>query len=257
MWWIMNDQGMGLKVAQDITRIPTGIDGLDNNLHGGLPQGSITLVSGTPGTGKTIVCFQYLYSGLQNGEKCMFLASDERVENLLRQAKELGFDFQPYIDQGQLTFTFLELEHGNVHKDIEQQIRTGNYQRVVLDSLTPVSEMPVWVVNKGNEIIPSQESFTNAAYPLGSVEATRIHVRRLMSILSNNLTTTLVTSEIPEGARSLSRDSVSEFLADGILLLDLDTTMDRRKLTIRKMRGTRHSLKPHDIQINFGGIQFL
>jgi circadian clock protein KaiC len=253
----MNDHGMGLKVAQDILRIPTGIEGLDKNLLGGLPQGSITLISGTPGTGKTIVCFQYIYSGLQHGEKCMFLASDERVENLLRQAKELGFDFQHYIDQGQLTFKFLELEHGNVHKEIEEEIRTGNYHRVVLDSLTPVSEMPVWIVNKGNEIIPSQESFTNAAYPLGSVEATRIHVRRLMSILSNNMTTTLVTSEIPEGSRSLSRDSVSEFLADGIILLDLDITMDRRKLTIRKMRGTRHSLKPHDIQINFGGIQLL
>ena len=253
----MDDHGMGLKVAQDIERIQTGIDGLDTNLHGGLPQGSITLVSGTPGTGKTIVCFQYLYTGLQQGEKCMFLASDERVENLLRQAKELGFNFQPYIDQGQLIFKFLNLEHGDIHREIEEQIRTGDYQRVVLDSLTPVSEVPVWVVNKGNEIIPAQESFSNTAYPLGSVEATRVHVRRLMSILSNNITTTLVTSEIPEGARSLSRDSVSEFLADGILLLDLDTTMDRRKLTIRKMRGTRHSLKPHDIQISFGGIQFL
>ena len=253
----MDDHGMGLKVAQDIERIQTGINGLDTNLHGGLPQGSITLVSGTPGTGKTIVCFQYLHTGLQQGEKCMFLASDERVENLLRQAKELGFDFQPYINQGQLTFKFLNLEHGDIHREIEEQIRTGNYQRLVLDSLTPVSEVPIWVVNKGNEIIPAKESFTNTAYPLGSVESTRVHVRRLMSILSNNITTTLVTSEIPEGTRSLSRDSVSEFLADGILLLDIDTTMDRRKLTIRKMRETRHTLKPHDIQISFGGIQFL
>jgi circadian clock protein KaiC len=253
----MEDHGMGLKVSQQIERIPTGIEGLDTNLHGGLPQGSITLVSGTPGTGKTIVCFQYIFTGLKQNEKCLYLASDERVGNLLRQAKELGFDFQPYIEEGLLTFKYLDLDRGDIHRDIEEDVRTGGYQRVVLDSLTPVSEMPVWMVNKGSEIIPSKDAFTSSSFPLGSLEATRIHVRRLMSILSNDMTTTLVTSEIPEGSRTLSRDSISEFLADGILILDLDTTMDRRKLTVRKMRGTRHSLKPRDIQIGFGGIKLL
>ena len=78
-----------------------------------------------------------------------------------------------------------------------------------------------------------------------------------MSILEEDDCTTLVTSEIPEGSRSLSRDSISEFLVDGILLLDLDSTMDRRKLTIRKMRGTKHTLKPQDVEINEGGIRLL
>ena len=55
----------------------------------------------------------------------------------------------------------------------------------------------------------------------------------------------------------MSRDSISEFLVDGILVLDLDTTMDRRKLTIRKMRGTKHTLKPHEIGIGKQGISLL
>ena len=253
----MEDLGMGLKVAHEINRITTGIEGLDTQLNGGLPQGSITLISGTPGTGKTIVCFQYLYSGLQKNEKCLYLASDERVNNLIRQAKELGFNFQSFIEEGLLTFKFLDLDRGDIHREIEEEIRTGNFQRIVLDSLTPVSEMPVWMANKGSEIIPTKDATTTSAFPLGSLEATRIHVRRLLNILSNDFTTTVVTSEIPEGSRTLSRDSVSEFLVDGIILLDLDTTMDRRKITIRKMRGTRHSLKPHDMQIGFGGIKLL
>ena len=78
-----------------------------------------------------------------------------------------------------------------------------------------------------------------------------------MSILEEDDCTTLVTSEIPEGSRCLSRDSISEFLVDGILLLDLDSTMDRRKLTIRKMRSTKHTLKPQDISIDEGGIVLL
>ena len=78
-----------------------------------------------------------------------------------------------------------------------------------------------------------------------------------MAILKEEKCTTLLTTEIPEGSRELSRDSVSEFLVDGIIVLGLDITMDRRKLTIRKMRGTKHTLKPMDVMITQGGIKLL
>ena len=248
---------MEIKHTMKGKRVTTGIDGLDGLLTGGLPQGSVTLVSGTPGTGKTIVCFQYIEAGLKNGERCLYLTSDERIENLIFQANELGFDFQSFIDNNQLKFLYLDLEKRDIHKEMDDEIKTGEYTRVVLDSLTPLSEIPVWLVNKGNEIIPSELPSDRNTFPIESIQATRTHVRRLMSILEEDDCTTLVTSEIPEGSRSLSRDSISEFLVDGILLLDLDSTMDRRKLTIRKMRGTKHTLKPQDIKISEGGIILL
>jgi len=251
----MDHFGMESKQQVVKERINTGIEGLDALLLGGFPKGSITLVSGTPGTGKSIVCFQYINAGLQKGEKCLYLTSDERVSNLIYQASELGFNFQYYIDNGQLTFLYLDLEKRDVHKEMADEITTGNYTRVVLDSLTPLSEIPVWLVNRGNEIIPSDLSSERNTYPVNSIQATRKHIRRIISILEDDECTTLVTSEIPEGSRCLSRDSISEFLVDGILILDLDSAMDRRKLTIRKMRGTRHTLKPQDIFINQGGIQ--
>ncbi len=246
---------MGSRQMIKDKRISTGINGLDELIMGGFPQGSITLISGTPGAGKTIVCFQYIEAGLKNGEKCMYLTSDERISNLIHQAKELGFNFQSFVDNGQLKFLYLDLERRDIHKEMDDEIRTGGYTRVVLDSLTPLSEIPVWLVNKGNEIIPSEVPSDRNTFPINSIQATRTHVRRLLSILEEDDCTTLVTSEIPEGSRCLSRDSVSEFLVDGILLLDLDLTMDRRKLTIRKMRGTKHTLKPQDIEIHDGGIR--
>ncbi|MCK5459283.1 MAG: hypothetical protein KAI20_05280 [Thermoplasmatales archaeon] len=253
----MDSFGMEIKHTMKDKRITTGIYGLDGLLMGGFPQGSVTLVSGTPGTGKTIVCFQYIDEGLKNGEKCLYLTSDERINNLIYQAKELGFDFQSAVDNGQLKFMYLDLEKRDIHKEMDDEIKTGGYTRVVLDSLTPISEIPVWLVNKGNEIIPSEIPSDRNTFPIDSVQAIRTHVRRLMSILEEDDCTTLVTSEIPEGSRCLSRDSISEFLVDGILLLDLDSTMDRRKLTIRKMRGTKHTLKPRDIEISEGGIRLL
>lgn len=250
------DEGGMSAVREYSDRINTGIERLDELLSGGLPQNSITLVSGTPGSGKTIMCFHYIAEGLKNGEKCLFLASDERIDSIINQARELGFDFQPAIDSGQLKFMYLDLEQNNIHKEMEREIKEGDYRRVALDSLAPVAEVPVWVSGI-HEIIPSQRSEMTKGYPAGSIPATRVHIRRILSILNKKNCTSMITSEVPEGSRSLSRDTISEFLVDGILLLDLDMTMDRRKLTIRKMRATKHTLKPHDIAIAEGGIQFL
>ena len=62
-----------LSDVQKTDRISTGIVKLDELLSGGYPKGRIILVSGTPGTGKTIVCFHYINAGIQNGEKCLYL----------------------------------------------------------------------------------------------------------------------------------------------------------------------------------------
>ncbi|MBE3120966.1 MAG: hypothetical protein IMZ58_02015 [Thermoplasmata archaeon] len=254
----MEKFGMELHVSTEDKRVGTGIEGLDGLLQGGYPQGSVTLVAGTPGTGKTIVCFQYINAGVKNGEKCLFLTSDERIYNLVSQAKKFGFDFDAAMQSGQLKFMYLDLEKRTVHKEMEAEIRIGKYSRVVLDSLTPLSEMPVWMVSRGSEIIPPEDTVMSAPIPIDSIQATRMHVRRLLRILEEDDCTALVTSEITEGSRNLSRDSVSEFLVDGILVLDLDPSMDRRKLTVRKMRGTKHTLKPRDIEINSkGGIRVL
>jgi circadian clock protein KaiC len=257
MWKRMDEPGMGIKLDARDSRLSTGINGLDDLLKGGFPNGSITLVSGTPGTGKTIVCFQYIEAGIKNGENCLYLTSDEPVTNLLNDARKLGFNFQSAVDNEQLKFIFLDLDRQNIHKEIEDEITTGKYDRVVVDSLSPLTETPVWMVNNGKEVVPSANSMTTTTYPIDSIQATRVHLRRLIGILKEDKCTSMVTTEIPEGSRDLSRDSISEFLVDGILVLDLDTTMDRRKLTIRKMRGTKHTLKPQDIEIGEGGINLL
>jgi KaiC/GvpD/RAD55 family RecA-like ATPase len=255
---MMEKAGLDFHLSTEEKRVGSGIDGLDGLLQGGYPKGSVILIAGTPGTGKTIACFQYIDEGLKNGEKCLFLTSDQRIHNLVRQAKKFGFDFEAPMKNGLMTFKYLDLEKRTIHKEMEQEIQMGKYSRVVLDSLTPLSEVPIWVVNRGTEIIPSEDSFNNSPYPIESVQATRMHVRRLLGILEEDDCTALVTSEISEGSRELSRDSISEFLVDGILVLDLDSSMDRRKLTIRKMRETKHTLKPRDIEINSkGGIKIL
>ncbi len=238
-------------------RIPTGLGRLDELLAGGLPEETITLVSGTPGSGKTIMCFHYIAEGIRNGEKCLFLSSDERIEHIVRQSEELGFNFDNAVSRGLLKFKYLDLDKSTVHDEMEKEIKNGNFRRVVLDSLTPLSEVPVWMRRDYQEIIPTSGDAKTTKFDVDSTPALRMHIRRIIGILSRENCTAMLTSEVPEGSRSLSRDSISEFMVDGIILMDLDTTMDRRKLTIRKMRATRHTLKPQDITITEGGIKFL
>jgi circadian clock protein KaiC len=249
-------QNFSILNNESSLRVQTGIEKLDELLSGGLPINSTTLVSGTPGSGKSILCFHYLWEGLKNGEKCLYLTSDERVDNIIKQSKKLGFDFKQWITKDKIKFMYLDIDKSSIYKEIEQEIKIGKYSRVVLDSLTPVTEVPVWVTEV-HEINPSESAIDINKYPAGSIPATRMHIRRIMNLLSKDNCTAMVTSEVLEGSRNLSRDTISEFIVDGIILLDLDPTMDRRKLTIRKMRATKHTLKPQNITIGEGGIKFV
>jgi len=236
-------------------RVKSGVEGLDSIIEGGIPKNSITLVSGPPGSGKSIFCFQFIYTGVQNGEKCLFLTLDKKVEGLLTLAKELEFDFQPFIEKKFIKFLYLDLNKKFVYEVITNEVLSGDYDRVVLDSITPLAEMPI--VTTRPELVSDaslidEEDFSKR----DTISIKRFHIRFVMTALETAKCTAVVTSELPLNSPHLSRDSISEFLADAVILLNFDPSMDRRKLTVMKMRGTKHTLKPHDIEIGKDGIKF-
>ena len=237
-------------------RVKTGIEGLDNIIQGGLPKNSITLVSGPPGSGKSILCFQFLYDGIEKGEKCLFLTLDKKTEGILVQAEDLGFDFKPAMEKKLVKFLFLNINKKLVYETMTNEILSGQYKRVVLDSITPLSEMPIYLKNA--EFQNDISIITPEEFPPGSnVPIRRLHLRYILNALETAESTSVVTSELPVGSSLFSRDGISEFLADGVIVLSFDPTMDRRKLSVMKMRNTRHTLKPQDIMIAEGGIKFV
>lgn len=238
-------------------RIKTGVNGLDTIIDGGLPKESITLVSGPPGGGKSIFCFQFLYEGVKNGEKCLFLTLDKKVDGLLVQAKELGLDFQPAIEKKLAKFLFLNTNKKFVYEAMTNEIISGNYDRVVLDSITPLSEMPIFMRNTDDISMDTSLATPEDLPSDANLPTRRIHLRYIMNALETSKATSVVTSELPVGSALLSRDGISEFLADGVITLALDPMMDRRKISVMKMRNTKHSLKPRDISIDSGGIKIV
>ncbi|PNX49059.1 MAG: hypothetical protein BV457_02550 [Thermoplasmata archaeon M9B1D] len=238
-------------------RIKTGVQGLDQIIEGGLPKKSITLVSGPPGGGKSIFCFQFLWEGVKNGEKSLFLTLDKKPEGLIVQAKELGFDFKSAIENNLIKFEFLNINQKFVYEAMTNEILSGDYERIVLDSITPLSEMPIFM-RKMDGLDSEIEIANPQDYPEGvALPTRRIHLRYILNALESSSSTSVVTSELPIGSSYLSRDGISEFLADGVITLSFDPTMDRRKMSVMKMRNTKHTLKPQNIIINDGGIKFV
>jgi len=250
------DIKMYSKLDSLIERMKSGIEGLDRLIEGGFPKESITLVSGPPGSGKSIFCFHFLEEGINNGEKGLFLTLDKKVDGLLIQSKKLGFNFQKAIEEKKVKFMFLNINKKLIYETMTNEILSGEYDRIVLDSITPLSELPIYTTNIEEKtdrdvINPNTES------PPTHLPVRRLHLQYIMHTLENSKSTSIVTSELPAGSTLLSRDGLSEFLADAVIKLSLDPTMDRRKLSVVKMRNTKHTLRPQDIEIGNHGISFV
>ena len=76
-------------------QVKTGITGFDELVEGGFPKGKCILLSGTPGTGKTIFSLQYIYNGAKRfKEKSLYISFEENKEHLFSQAKKFGWDLE-------------------------------------------------------------------------------------------------------------------------------------------------------------------
>jgi circadian clock protein KaiC len=237
-------------------RVRTGISGLDDLIEGGFPKNTVTLVSGPPGSGKTILCYNFLAKGLESGDKCLFLTIDKKAEILIKQAKELEFDFQSAIEKDKLKFVFLDINKKLVYDDMAKEILSGEYDRVVLDSVTPLSDIPIYAKK-----IELNDTYSISEFDdFSSVESftlKRVRLYYVKNLLDNAKCTSLITSELPLDSFAFSRYGISEYLVDGIILLKIDSMMDKRKLSVIKMLNTKHTMKLQDIRIGEGGITLI
>ncbi len=253
------DSTLGYSIDRKFSntqRIKTGIFGLDGLISGGFPRNTITLVSGPPGSGKTILCLQFLYQGIEEGNKCLFFTLDKKVGKLLNQATEIGIDFQPAIEKDQIKFLFLDTTKKSVYDLMADEILSKKYDRIVLDSLTQLSEIPLYMKSPDDK--SNIKVITHNEFPIEDfITVRRFHLQHILNALETNDSTALVTSEVNFDSSLCSRDGITEFLVDGVIFLNFDNTMNRRKLSVMKMRSTKHSLKPHDIEIDIGGIKII
>ena len=123
--------------------VKTGVDGLDSILNGGIVKNAAVLISGNPGTGKSILGQQFLYNGVDQFDEGGIYLTFEETENDIRQAAEsIGFEgWADYVDDGQIKVYDKRtlLREGDFSSTLDRilgDLQAAEYDRLVLDSLT-------------------------------------------------------------------------------------------------------------------------
>ncbi len=218
---------------QKSERVKTGINGLDELMFGGIPEGSLTLLTGTCGTGKTIMSTQFIYFGAMNGDNAVYVSFEETPENIKANARLCGWNFDELEKKGKVLFVKYDPYHAeDIIEMLENSIRKMKAKRVVIDSISALG-LYVRDVPEIRKII----------FGLGSM------LHRLGC-------TTLMISEVLSEQKDLSRFGVEEFVADGVIVLYYMRAKSQytRSITVWKMRGSDHSQKLHPYKITHEGI---
>ena len=234
-------------MPEAVRKVRTGIPGLDEILYGGLPERNIVLVSGGPGTGKSIMGMQFLYQGLQMGENAVFVALEEHPAAVRRSFKHFDWDVVKYEQQGK--FALIDAFTGGIGKYAEKEkyvVKNPDDVRELVDVL----RQAIREVEAERVTIDS----VSTLYLTRPAVARRI-VMDLKRVIAGLGCTAIFVSQVSAGERGFGGPGV-EHAVDGIIRLDLDEYDGKlyRSIIVWKMRATKHSMLRHPLEITDKGV---
>jgi len=220
----------------DVTALATtGIAGLDEVLHGGLLIGSLYLVEGDAGTGKTTLGLQFALEGVRQGEPVLYVTLSETRSDLERVARSHGWglagvhvmEAMPLQARPTTMFYPSEVELDELMTRVKDQIRQLGPARIVIDSLAEVRLLAEGPLRYRREVAGLRQA-----------------------LASRRCTILLLEESTPEG-------SLRTFVDSAILLEQLtsDYGSQRRRLWVAKARGQDYIGGFHDFILHKGGLE--
>jgi circadian clock protein KaiC len=88
--------------------LPSGLPELDELLHGGLERGTISIISGPTGVGKTTLGLQFLKEAAGRGERSVVYTFEEGVETILHRAEAVHIPARTMVARGTLSVVQVE-----------------------------------------------------------------------------------------------------------------------------------------------------
>jgi circadian clock protein KaiC len=235
-------ENMGMTEEQQDQRVSTGIEGLDDVLTGGFPQGHFFLVEGEPGTGKTTLGLQFLMTGARLGERALYVTLSEskrEIEKVARSHKwslegVTIFEYTPTEEslrpEDQYSaFHPSDLEFQDTTQSILREVERLQPARVVLDSLSEIRLLARDSLRYRRQVLALKQFFTNRNC------------------------TVLLLDDRTSGDEDLQLQSI----AHGVLALEKvarEYGKTRRRVQIAKLRGSVYREGYHDYRIETGGI---
>ncbi len=211
-------------------KVTTGLKKFDKVISGGFPENSVVLLSGGPGTGKTLFSLKFLLEGAIKGERCCYITLSEDRKELLKacdSVRSLGA-VRKYIDKN-LAIEYIPMGRNNI-----------NIKRF-MDIISNYPHVDRIVVDNVNKLLMFSEGPTEYRSYLIDL------VRKL-----KNTRCSLLVCETPDDDL-LDSGSNESFECDGvvqIVFLDLEEK-PMRALIVHKMRYTNFEPKlPHEMRID-------
>ncbi len=231
----------GSAHSATIEKIPSGISGFDQVTDGGLPKGRATLICGGPGSGKTIFAVEFLVRGTELGEKGVFIAFEESVNDLSRNVASLGFDLAGLQAEKKLA-----VDH--IHLDPNEIEEAGGYS---LDGLFVRLQHAVESVGAKRVAIDTLEVLFGA---LKNQMVLRAEIQRLFRWIKERGLTAVVTAEAGEG--TLTRQGLEEYVSDCVVVLGQSVSDQAATRTLRviKYRGSSHGTNEYPFLIDDTGF---
>lgn len=219
-----------------LERVKTGVPGLDEMMSGGIPAGNLVVLSGDPGSGKTLLCWQFIYEGISKyNEGAVYVSLEETEETIFEGAAQFGWDFRRLVKDGKLIIITVELyDFERLKAAIEDNVKAINAKRVVID---PGVIFRLFFDRE----LDARKRIVSLGKMLKSIGCTAV-----------------ITNEIALDKMS-SLYGLEEYVADGVVLLYHTKIKNRfvRSVALLKMRNTEISENLRPVRITDNGIKVL